>query len=121
VRIHLTTKVTVHHVNLGLVHETDGLDIIGCPQELNTSKCPFGDEAGTVAGFCAPCNHLAFDFTDGLPWLARSPEAKVFGREFKFREPVVEQKYTPSKALKIEVWHSEFWFSVVELQMLYPT
>jgi len=76
--VHLATKVTIHHVNLGLVHETHGLDIIGRLQELDTGECTGGDETGTVAGLCAPCNHLALDFTDGLPWLARSPEAEVF-------------------------------------------
>ena len=81
-RVHLATKVTIRHINLGLVHETHGLDIIGRRQELDTSKCAVGDEAGTVSGLCAPCNHLALDFADGLAWLTRSPEAKVFWEQF---------------------------------------
>jgi hypothetical protein len=48
--VHLATIVTSHHVNLGLVHEAHGLDIIGRLQELDTSKCAGGDEASTVSG-----------------------------------------------------------------------
>jgi len=59
--------LTIHYVNLGLIHETHSLDIIGRLRELDTGKCTGGDETVTVAGRCAPCNYLTLNLTDGLP------------------------------------------------------
>jgi hypothetical protein len=75
--VHLTTVVIRQHEELSLVHEANDLDVVGGPQELDTSQSASGNETSTVARFAAPGDHLAFDFTNGLPWLARGPETKI--------------------------------------------
>jgi len=77
VGVHLTTVVVGHHKEFGLVHKANDLDVVGGLQELDASESASGNETCTVARLAAPSNHLAFDFTHGLPWLARGPETKV--------------------------------------------
>lgn len=65
----------------------------------------------------APRNHLALRVSDDRVRLRRSPEAEIYGIN-SARERKRETKDAPSRLVTNEVWQSESWFSVVELQIL---
>jgi len=50
VRVHFTSVVTGEHVNLGLVDETNDLDVIGSSQILHTSNGSSRNETCTMTG-----------------------------------------------------------------------
>jgi len=71
--VHLTTKVARVEVNLGLVDETDNLEVGGGFDELNALESVGGDEAGPPTGFGTPSNHFSFLISDEFIWIGRSP------------------------------------------------
>jgi len=75
--IQFTSPVTSGNVELGLINETDNLDIIGRFHELKTCQCALGYQAGTVARLGAPRNHLSFMATNVRIGFSSAPQAKV--------------------------------------------
>lgn len=71
--VEFSSIVIGSHVDLGLVNETSKLDVVGCPDDLDTSESPGRNETSPMAGFAAPGNFLAFRVTDGRVGLGRSP------------------------------------------------
>ena len=63
--VELSSKVIRREVDEGLVDETDNLDVVRGPHELNTLKGISGDEASAVTGLRAPRDFLLFRLTDG--------------------------------------------------------
>lgn len=77
VRIHLASGVTLHHVDFGLVHEADNLNVVWGLRKLDTGNGTVRDDTSTVPGLRAPGNHFALDLPDGSACLRGSPEAEV--------------------------------------------
>jgi len=71
--VHLATKVARVKVDLGLVDESDDLDVGGGFYELNALESASGDETGASAGFGAPSDHFAFLVCDELVRVGRCP------------------------------------------------
>lgn len=80
VRVHLTSPVTGTDVDLGLVNETDDLDVGTSLHELDTLEGIARDQAGATPGLGTPSNHLAFVVGDDGVGVRRSPEAEVINR-----------------------------------------
>jgi len=76
--VHLTSVITIDHVDLGLVDKADDLDVVGGLHELNTLQCAFGNETGAVTWLGAPGDHFTFDVADFVTRFGRCPEAEVF-------------------------------------------
>ena len=76
-RVKLSTKVAGGHVDLSLINEADNLHIVRGSHELDTLEGTGRDQAGAMAGFGAPCNHLSFLVSDDrVDWI-RCPQAEV--------------------------------------------
>lgn len=75
--VHLSSRVVGLEVNLCLFDETDDLDVIWGPRELNTLESTTGNETGAVAGLGTPGNSLVFGFTDGGGAIRRGPDAEI--------------------------------------------
>jgi len=100
VRVHLSSTVICLEVDLGLVNVADDLDVVRGLHELDTGESASGNETSAAAGLGAPGDGLALDVANDTVGLRRAPDAKVI------------------KAREKAVWHSDCWFSVVELQRL---
>ena len=77
VGIELSSKVVGSEVDEGLIDETNDLDVVGGPHELDTLKSSGRDETGSMAGLGAPCDFLLFGFPDGGGTIGGRPEAEV--------------------------------------------
>jgi hypothetical protein len=122
VRVHLSSIVRRVDVNLGLVEKSHHLNVVGSLHELDTLQCAFGDKARPVTGLSAPRNHLAFLVGNKFIGVGGAPKAEVCCKNRHLSEKEVEgdERHQPSRELRNEVWQSEFWFWVVELQILNP-
>lgn len=80
VRVHLTSIVARDHVDLGLVNETDDLNVIGGLGVLDTVEGASGDETSTVLGLGAPCDHDTLDITNLLAIVRGGPQAEVYNK-----------------------------------------
>lgn len=118
VRVQFTSIVVRGQVDLCLVDEPGNLDVVGGLDQLDTLEGTVWNEAGAVAGLCAPCHFLCLGVANGRVWLGRCPETEIWSKSV---DAIGAGTDEPSMWLTNEVWHMEFWFSVVELQMLYPT
>jgi len=76
-RVKLSSVVISSYVDLGLVDKACNLDIVRCPDKLDTLESTGGNETGAVARLAAPGNFLAFSVTDGRVRLGGSPEAEI--------------------------------------------
>jgi hypothetical protein len=133
VRIHLATIIALEDVDLGLVDEAHDLDVVRGLYELNTCQRTGGDEAGSMPGLGAPCDHGSLDVADFAPVFGGCPEAEICGRGASGQRDNASEEnrpagakqrreqHTPSSPFMNDVWHSDFGPSVVELQMLYPS
>jgi hypothetical protein len=79
VRVKLSSEVICRYIDEGLVNETDDLDIVGGPRELNTFESTSGDETTAMTRLGTPGNFLMFRIADGFD-LWRCPEAEVIDR-----------------------------------------
>jgi len=77
VGVHLTSKVVLEHVDLGLVDEANDLDVVGGLHELDARQGTRGDQTGTMARLRAISDHDPFDITDFLAHIGGTPEAEV--------------------------------------------
>jgi len=77
VRVHLTTRISGEHVDLGLVHKPNDLNIIRGLGELHARDGPIRDNTCPMARFRTPRHHLTLDAADVLAWAGRSPEAEI--------------------------------------------
>jgi len=80
VGIHFTSPVTALQVDLGLVNETNDLDVVGCAHELNTLKSIVGDEPSAVTGLGAPGDHFPFSVGDNRVGSGWGPKAEICWR-----------------------------------------
>lgn len=64
VRIEFTSEIIGSQVDLGLVNETDDLDIVRCFHELNTLESSRWDDSGTMSRLGAPGNFELFGVTN---------------------------------------------------------
>lgn len=77
VRVHLASIIAGRDIDQLLVHEPNDLHVIGCSNELHTTKRPIGNETCTTAGLGTPRYHFSFDISNSAVGLNRSPQAKV--------------------------------------------
>lgn len=120
-RIHFASRISLDHIDFGLVHESNHLHIVRRLGELYSRDRSRREDARSVPRLGTPSNHLAFDLADGLPWDARGPEAEIYGGKGRSIEDVMnrmEGSRVPSSELIIKVWQSDASPSVVELQIL---
>jgi hypothetical protein len=62
--IEFSSGIAPFQVDQSLVDVTDYLEVIGGPHELYTGESTGGNDAGTAARLCAPCNFFAFCIGD---------------------------------------------------------
>lgn len=77
VGVEFSSRVISLNVDQVLLDETSDLDIVGGPDELDTSEGTVGDATSTISGLGAPGNALTLNVTDegiGFWW---APEAEV--------------------------------------------
>jgi hypothetical protein len=77
VGIKLSSVIVSSHVNLGLINESNDLNVIGCLNELDTSQSTARDQASSVPRLSAPGNFLLLGITDGGVRLGGSPQTEV--------------------------------------------
>lgn len=77
VGVHLTSPVVLEDVDLGLVDETDDLNIVGGLHELDTGQGTRGDQTGTMARLRAVGDHDTLDITDLTAHVRGTPKAEV--------------------------------------------
>ena len=77
VGVELSSEVIRTEVDEPLVDETDDLNVVGGPHELNTLQGTSGDETSSMTGLGTPGNFLVLRFADcgGTGW--GCPEAEV--------------------------------------------
>jgi hypothetical protein len=80
VGVKLSSEVVGLKVDLGLVDETNDLNVVGCPHELNSLKSASGDKTRAVTGLGAPRDFLSFSVSDGLGTIWRGPKTEVVDR-----------------------------------------
>lgn len=80
VGVHLSSPVVRLDVDGALVHEADGLDVVGRLDPLQAGEGASGDEAGAMPGLGAPGDHLAFGVGDDGVGFGGAPNAEVYGR-----------------------------------------
>jgi hypothetical protein len=91
VGVHLSSPITTENVDLGLVEETNSLDIVRGHRPLNTGKGACRDETSAVPGLGAVGNHDTFNVANFFTVLRGTPEAEVYtnpakgDRSSKFR------------------------------------
>jgi hypothetical protein len=76
-RVQLPSKVIGGEVGLGLIDETDDLDVVWGPHELDTLESPAGDKASAVARLGAPRDGLMFGLTDGGRAIRWRPNTEI--------------------------------------------
>ena len=77
VGVKLTSVVVLRKVELGLVDESDHLDVVGSVQELDTSEGVLRNDTGAILLVCAPRNLDGFGVSNRLVRLRRRPQAEV--------------------------------------------
>jgi hypothetical protein len=77
VGIHLTSPVIALQVDLGLINETNDLDVVGGAHELNTLKSIVRDEPSAVTGFGAPGNHFPLSVGNNRVGNGWGPKAEI--------------------------------------------
>ncbi len=75
--VKLSSTVIGLEVDLGLVDETNDLEVAGGLHELNTGDGTTRDDAGTASLLGAPSNLLALGVTDGGVRLGGCPDTPV--------------------------------------------
>lgn len=76
-RIQLAAKVPILDVDIRLLDEADDLDVIGGADVLHACEGAFGDKTGSMTGFRAPGDFLAFGVGDDGVGFAWCPKTKV--------------------------------------------
>lgn len=77
--VKLSSTVSVLDVDLGLVDETNDLNVIGSFHVLETGQGASRDDTGTTALLGAPSNFLTLGVTDGRVGLGGCPDTPVIG------------------------------------------
>lgn len=77
VGVEFSSKVVGGKVDVGLVDETDDLDVVGGPHELNTLEGASRDETRSVTGLGAPGDFLLLRLTDSGGTGGRCPKAEI--------------------------------------------
>ena len=77
VGVELSSTVIGLEVDLGLVNETNDLEVAGGLHELNTGDGASGNDAGTAALLGAPSDFLTLGVTDGRVGLGGCPNTPV--------------------------------------------
>jgi len=71
--VKLSSGVIGLEVDEGLVDETNDLEIVRSPHELDTLKGGLGNQTSTMTGLGAPGDFFSFRVTDGLGTVRRCP------------------------------------------------
>ena len=77
VGVHFAAEVALEDVDLGLVDESDDLDVVGRLHELHASERTLGDETRPMAGLCAPGDHRPLDVANFATVFRRGPETEI--------------------------------------------
>jgi len=80
VRIHLASCVAMDHIDHGLIHEPNDLEIIRSLGKLHSGDGARRNDTSSVARLCAPCDHLALYFSDCVSGFRGGPETEVIER-----------------------------------------
>jgi len=76
-RVHLSSRVIGREVGLGLVNETDDLDIVWRPHELDTLESTSGYKTRAMTRLGAPRDGLMLRLTDGGGSSRRTPNTEI--------------------------------------------
>lgn len=76
-RVKFTSEIIGSQVNLGLVDETDDLNVVGRLHELDTLEGTLGNNSSTMAGLGAPGNFELFGVANGCWPGWRSPKTEI--------------------------------------------
>jgi len=75
--VHLSSIVALKDVKLGLVKETNGLNVSRRLGPLHTGQRALGNKTGSMTGFGAPRNHDSLDVANRPAILGGTPKAEV--------------------------------------------
>lgn len=75
--VQLSSRVIGFEVGLGLVNETDDLNIVWGLHELDTLESTTGDKTGAMTGFGTPRDGLALDLANGGGSSRRTPNTEI--------------------------------------------